>query len=338
MSVNISLVTGGAGFIGGHIVRQLADRGSHVRVLDLAAKPDYFPEDIEYVQGSIFDSNLLHEVLEGVGDVYHLAGNPHLWASDPSVFDEINYVGTQKVLDATRSARIRKLVFTSTESILRGYRNASQTIINETSPFPALEEMPGPYTRSKYQADQTALQAAKEGLPVVIVHPTGPIGPDDPHLTAPNQMIRDFLDRKAPAFLECMLNFAHVSDIAEGHILAAQKGKIGERYILGNENLYLSEILNMLQELFDIPVPRRKIPYWIAELTGRSSGWIAGITQRKPIASLEGVRLAKAHLAFDCTKARTELGMPQTPVRQAILETGKWLMNQGYVKKIHQQA
>jgi len=338
MSVKISLVTGGAGFIGGHIVRKLAGRGLHVRVLDLTPKPAYFTDKIEYIQGSIFDSNLLTQALRGVEDVYHLAGNPHLWAPDPKVFDEINYVGTQKVLEAASFANIRKLVFTSTESILRGYRDGSQTKINESSPFPALEEMPGPYTRSKYLADQTAIKAVKAGLPLVIVHPTGPIGPDDPHLTAPNQMIRDFLDSKAPAYLECMLNFAHVSDIAEGHILAAHKGEIGERYILGNENLYFSEILNILQELFDVPVPRRKIPYWVAELTGRSSEWIAGITKRKPIASLEGVRLAKAHLAFDCTKARTVLGMPQTPIRQAILEAGRWLMDHRYVRNIHQEA
>ncbi len=331
-SPEISLVTGGAGFIGGYIVKHLLSRGTSIRILDISPPPPTLHEDITYFHGSITDTELLYKAMKGVTHVYHLAGSPHLWASDPSAFHRINYQGTLKVLDAARKASVQKFVHTSTESILRGYNDNDQTLIDESSPFPTLEEMPGPYTRSKLLADLAVREAALEGMPVIIVYPTGPIGPDDPHLTAPNKMIGDFMKGNTPAYLECKLNFAHVDDIAVAHILAAQKGTPGDRYILGNENLYLSEILQIIRDIFHTKVPNRKIPYWLAELTGRVAEQIANFTHKMPIASLEGVRLTKANLVFDCSKAVQELGMPQTPVRRAIQEAGEWLIKQSYVK------
>jgi len=332
MSERKALVTGGAGFIGAHLVGYLLKEGLQVRVLDIASKPDFMDDQVEYIQGSVLDREQVQTCIDDVDWVFHLAANPHLWAKDTYIFEQINYQGTQVVLEAAKQANISLFIHTSTEAILRSYLHPTTQLITENTPLPAFEEMAGPYTRSKYLADQAVYKAHEAGLPVIIVYPTGPIGTNDPNLTAPNKMIADFLKEKTPAYLECNLNLIAVEDVAQGIVHAAQVGRVGERYILGNENLALSEILQHIHKIFDKKVPKRRIPYTVALLTAHASEFISNtFTYQQPIASLEGVRLAKANLIFDCQKAQKELEMPQTPIREVIEKTGNWLIQQGYV-------
>lgn len=332
--MGLSLVTGGAGFIGQHLVQQLLQKGEKVRVLDISPLTDAFDAQVELIQGSILDEAILEEALKGVNHLYHLAAIPHLWAKDKSSFFQINYEGTKQVLSVAKKLGTQKIVVTSTEAILGGSHHRTSALIDETTPLPTLKEMPGPYTRSKWMADQVSQAQILEGLPIVIVYPTTPVGPGDRNLTPPTQMIRDFLMEKTPAYLNCDFNLIAVEDLALGHILAAEKGKIGERYILGNANIHLGEILAILEKNLGKKMPRMRIPYFVAYTTAQISEFISNyITRKMPIASLEGVRLAGTQLSFDCKKAREELGLPKNDIEQAILSTAHWLLENDYVKK-----
>ena len=329
----ISLVTGGAGFIGRHLVHQLLQRNHQVRVLDIAEMDSTFPPDVEIYQGSILDEALLTKAMNGMDYLFHLAANPHLWAPDKSVFHRINYEGTKKVLENAVKNEVHKIVYTSSETLLKSYRWKHQAAVNEASSMPELEDLPGPYSRSKMLAEQEAYKAADAGLPVVIVYPTTPVGPGDVNLTPPTRMIMDFVNGKNPAYLDCALNYIAVEDAALGHILAAEKGKPGERYILGNQNLWLSEVLNILEQASGRPMPGRRIPYQVALLSALISEFLSDhITKKPPRASVEGVRLAGTHLTFDGSKARRELGLPENSIHHAFSSAVHWLQQQGYIK------
>lgn len=332
--MGLSLVTGGSGFIGQHLVQQLQAKGEQVRVLDIRAPANLFDAQVEMIQGSILDKEIVNKALDGVDHLYHLAANPHLWAKDKETFFQINYQGTKQVLEAAKNHDLERIVVTSTEAILGGSRRRTTALINETTPLPTLKEMPGPYTQSKMMADEEAQAQILEGMPIVIVYPTTPVGPGDRNLTPPTQMIRDFLMEKTPAYLDCDFNLIAVEDLALGHILAAEKGKIGERYILGNANIHLGEILQILEENLGKKMPKLKIPYFVAYSTAQVSEFISNyITRKMPIASLEGVRLAGTKLTFDCQKAHQELGLPQNDIKDAILATAQWLIDNDYIKK-----
>ncbi len=259
-----SLVTGGGGFIGSHLVRQLLENDEMVRVLELPDVP--LPENVEVVRGSICDAHIVRKALKGVQRLYHLAANPNLWAQRKSDFNLVNFEGTRTIFAEAAKQDLEVIVYTSTESILTG--NARRDTLVDAAVVRKLSEMPGPYCRSKFLAEQEAFKAAKKGLPVVIVAPTLPIGPGDRWITPPTRMILDFLNAKTPAYLECGLNMVDVRDVAKGHILAAERGRIGERYILGNENLNLSELLGFIEEIAGLAMPKVRIPYWLALISG----------------------------------------------------------------------
>lgn len=329
----ISLVTGGGGFIGRHLVHQLLQRNHQVRVLDIARMDGNFPPDVEIYQGSILDETLLAKAMKGTDYLFHLAANPHLWAPDKSNFHRVNFEGTKKVLENVVKNDVSKIVYTSSETLLKSYRWNHKEAVDETFCMPALEELPGPYSRSKMLAEQEVRKATEAGMPVIIVYPTTPVGPGDVNFTPPTRMIMDFLNGKNPAYLDCTLNYIAVEDVALGHILAAEKGKPGERYILGNQNLWLSEVLQILEQTFGKPMPKRRISYQIALLSAHVSEFIADhITRRSPLASVEGVRLAGTHLAFDGNKARKELGLPENNINHAFESAIHWLQHHGYVK------
>lgn len=330
MSNRRSLVTGGGGFIGSHLVKQLLEQGNTVRVLEL---PDVsLPPDVEAVYGSICNAETVRKSLKGVHRLYHLAANPNLWAHDKKDFNRINYKGTCIVLDEAAKCNLEIIVHTSTESILTGKARHENMV--DAAVKRVIQEMPGPYCRSKFLAEQAAFKAAENGLPVVIVSPTLPIGPGDRKITPPTHMILDFINTKMPAYLECGFNLIDVRDVATGHILAAEQGRYGERYILGHENIPLSKLLQMIEEITGLAMPKIRIPYWVALTAGAFSEFVADyVTHRQPKAPLTGVRLARYPMYFNSDKAVKALGLPQNPVYQALTDEIDWLRNQGLITR-----
>jgi dihydroflavonol-4-reductase len=332
-----TLVTGGAGFIGRHLVHQLLNRGHAVRVLDIREFKSLDPR-AGFIHGSIIDRKLVRKVMKGVDQVFHLAANPDLWIPQKQEYQTINVDGTRIVLEEAAKAGVNRFIHTSTESILKGHRRETSGPVDEEVSR-TLKDMPGPYCRSKYLAEQEAKAAATYGLPVIIVNPTLPIGPGDFRVTPPTKMIIDFVCGNNPAYLDFEMNLVDVRDAALGHILAAERGQIGHRYILGGENIRLAQVLDILRELTGLPITKRRIPYGLALSYAAISEFVADtITRKPPKASLTGVRVAGASMLFNCSKAVTELGFPQSPVREAIAEGLACLQSQGRIQCSFTQA
>ena len=322
------LVTGGCGFVGRHLVQALRERGERVRVLD-PADPAPLPRDVEHVRGSILNEADVRAAMTGVRRVYHLAAIAHLWRPDKGDFARINTQGTQVVLDCAKTMPVGRTIYCSTESILLPKPRRRSGPIDGTAP-PPLEDMPGPYTRSKHLAERAALEAADAGRDVVIVNPTVPVGPGDDNRTPPAAMIEMFLKGRSPAYLDCLLNFVDVRDVAAGIVLAGDRGRPGVRYVLGGENLRLSELLRLIEEVSGRRMPTRTVPAPVALGAALVSEWIADrITRRTPAANLEGVRLALRSTPFDSRRARDELGYAPRPVREAIAASVRWLAGSG---------
>ena len=332
--MRLNLVTGGCGFIGRHLVEQLAARGERVRVLDLRSL-GATPAGVERVVGSITEPATVARAMDGCERVFHLAANPNLWAPDPRSFDVVNHQGTRRMLEAAQKAGVQRFVYTSTESILKSCRapkGSARALIDEKVRL-TLEDMPGPYCRSKFLAEEAAREAAAGGLPVVIANPTMPIGPGDTLLTPPSKMILGFLNGETPAYLDCEINMVDARDIAAGHILAADKGRVGERYILGNANLRLGELLAKLHRLTGLPMPRTRIPYALALVSAVVSEGISNMTKKPPIAPLTGVRLTRTSMAFDCSKARGELGWSCRTLEQSLCDAISWMSGCGLLRR-----
>ena len=327
------MVTGGAGFIGNHIVRQLAAAGEAVRVLDLAVPSD-LPPQAEMVQGSILDRGTLDRALAGATALYHLAGNAQLWARDKRDFARINHQGTRNVLAAAAEAGVARVVHTSSLTVLVGADSPRRPATVDEETHVPLGRMLGAYCRSKLLAEQEALAWAGRGLPVVVVIPTLPVGPGDRGLTPPGRMILDLVNGRIPAILDCRLDLIDVRDLAAGHIAACRKGRPGERYILGHRDLRLSGLLRVLEEITGLPMPRRRVPYGIAWLAAVvSEGLSDYVTHRPPKAPLTGVRLARHPLGFRSDKAVAELGLPRSPVGVALRDQILWLRDRGLISR-----
>ena len=330
MSNRRSLVTGGGGFIGLHLVQQLLERGEKVRILELSDVS--LPPDVEVVRGSVCDADTVKKALNGVDRLYHLAANSNLWAHDKKDFRRVNYEGTCTVLREAGKLNLEVIVHTSTESILTG--KAPHETLVDAAVRKSIHDMPGPYCRSKFLAEQAAFQAAKDGLPVVIVAPALPIGPGDHKITPPTRMILDFINSQTPAYLECGFNLIDVRDVAAGHILAAEHGQHGKRYNLVNENITLGELLRMIESITGLGMPKVRMPYLLALAAGAISEFFADyVTHCQPRAPLTGVRLARYPMYFDGDKAVKELGLPQNSVYQALIDEIEWLVDQGFVKR-----
>lgn len=331
--MNRVLVTGGAGLIGSHLVRLLAERGAAVRVLD---RPGVNPTNlaglpVDLRAGDVRDPAAVSRALEGCDTVFHLAGDPNLWAPDEGMFYGVNTQGTRTVLDAAAKEGVARTVYTSTESILSLAR-ATGSVTEDTEP--CLGDMVGAYTRSKFLAEQEAIRRARDGQPVVIVNPTLPVGPGDVNLTPPGRLILDFLNGHVRGYIPCTLNFIDVRDVAIGHILAAERGRPGERYILGHENLSVAAFLALLAELTGLRAPRLRLPYWGGWVVALGMEGIAKlITKRRPMASRVGVRLARRSRPFDPSRAVRELGLQPRPVRQALADACAWFVGMGWVHR-----
>ena len=322
----IDLVTGGCGFIGRHLVAALRTGGASVRVLDLAPADEL---DAEFVAGSILDTQRLDAAMKGVRHVYHLAGIAKLWSRDRADFERINAGGTAMVLRAAATQRVERVIHCSTEAILLPKRRGSVAFIDE-SVQPALADMPGPYTRSKLKAEQSVLAAVQDGLNALIVNPTVPIGPGDRNLTPPSAMLSMFLAGQSPAYLECVLNLVDVRDVANGMVLAAERGRTGERYILGGDNLALSDLLRLLETISGRPMPKRAVPGWLALASSLVTEWVADVlTHHTPASTREGVALALRSQPFDSRKARSELGYAPRALQDALADAVSWLSSAG---------
>ncbi|WP_404378485.1 NAD-dependent epimerase/dehydratase family protein [Caenispirillum salinarum] len=327
----LNLVTGGAGFLGRHIVRQLAEAGEPVRVLDPACGRVAWPQGVEPVDGSVLDPDRLSAAMKGVQTVYHLAAVPHLWADDPRVFEQVNLDGTRTVLAACKEAQVKRVVVTSSAVVLVGHDTAwTGSPITEDTPRPPLDAMVGDYARSKCSAEREARAAAATGLPVVLTYPTVPIGAGDESETPPTRMLMDFLNGRTPAYLQCRMNIGGAADMARGHIMAARHGADGESYILGGENLWMSDLLAHLEAISGRAMPRRRVPYPLALAAANVQEWWADtVTHRPPQAPVAGVKLAGLPMWFDSGKARRDLGWQPAPLRDALADAVRWMRETG---------
>lgn len=319
-----SLVTGAAGFIGRHLVQQLAQQNVPVRGFDIAPAPKNLPDKVEWISGSILDKAALRSAMQGAHHIYHLAAIAHLGVPQTQRYDLINHIGTRNVIDLAAACHAEHLIITSTEVILRGWQNDSASPLTENEPLPEMRDMAGPYCRSKLAAEIAARQAMANGHPITILYPTVPIGAGDINLTAPSAMIKAFINNPPPAYLECIFNFVSAKDVARGHILAAQQSP-GQRYILGGETVEMSALLNMLSAMTNKVMPKHAVPYALAELTARMSGILSKFTGKAPLASLEGVRLAKHKTLIDSRHAKDRLNWQSMPAQSALEDCVKWL-------------
>ena len=323
------LVTGGTGFVGANLVRELLKDGHGVRVLVRPSSDRRALEgcDVEFVEGDLLDPASLRRATAGTRVVYHVAADYRLWARDPDALYRTNVEGTRSLLAAAAEAGVARVVYTSTVGTL-GIPEDGR-LGTEATPV-SLDDMVGPYKRSKFLAERVAEEWARRGLPVVIVNPSAPVGAWDVKPTPTGRMIVDFLQGRMFASLDTGLNLVHVKDVARGHILAAERGRIGERYILGNENLSLTEIFRILGRITGVTPPRLRIAYPVAWLAAASmEGW-ARVRGGEPRVSLTAVRMARKRMYFDASKALRELGLPQTPVEEALRDAVEWFVARGY--------
>ncbi|GJL67944.1 MAG: dihydroflavonol-4-reductase [Nitrospirales bacterium] len=324
------LITGSSGFIGAAVTRAVVAKGDEVRVLvrptsnlkNLEGLP------VETVYGDLQDHLSLKKAIAGCEGLYHVAAHYALWDQDPSVFYAINVEGTKNLFRAASEADVQRIVYTSTIGAI-GLPD-QRGLGNETF-FPTLVQLAGDYKRSKFLAEQEVLRMAQEGLPVVIVNPTAPVGERDVKPTPTGQIIVDFMRGRMLAYIETGMNLVDVEDVAIGHVRAMECGRVGERYILGNQNLTLKEVCQILSRLTGVPAPRLRLPWKLVLPLAHLNQWIANsVTHRSPRIPLEGVRMAKYHMHYDCTKARQELALPQTSVETALNKAVEWFRQHGY--------
>jgi len=318
-----SLVTGGSGFIGAHVVRALLARGEKVRCLVRKSRSNLDGLDVDLIEGDI--TNPPREAFANVDVVYHCAADYRLWARDPRELFRVNVGGTRAMIEAARDCR--RIVYTSSVSAIGLTTDGSPA--NEETPMHD-GDLVGPYKRSKYEAELVARELAAKGAPVVIVNPSTPVGELDVKPTPTGQIVVDFLNRKMPAYVETGMNVVDVRDVAQGHLLAADRGRIGERYILGNRNMTLKQIFDALAAITGIPSPRMKVPHWLPMLVAGVSEGVAKVTKRAPRVSLDSVRMSRHTMFFDASKAVRELGLPQTPVEEALGRAVGWFRANGY--------
>jgi len=320
------LVTGASGFIGWHVARKLIEHGDAVRAL---ARPssEIRELDIEVVRGDLRDPASLERAVAGCGVVFHIAADYRLWAKDPNELFQSNVDGTKNLLAAARKANVERVVYTSTVGCIGIPENG---LGSEDVPV-ALENMTGAYKQSKFQAEQAAIEFAANGLPVVIVNPTAPVGDHDFKPTPTGKIILDFLKGAMPAFVDTGLNFVDVSDTADGHILALERGRSGERYILGSENLTLHQMLERLAAVTGGRAPRLRIPHAVAYAAGvASTGW-ANLTGQEPRVPLDAVKMSRTKVFVSLDKAKRDLGFNPQPVDGALRRAVEWFRANGYV-------
>jgi len=324
------LVTGATGFIGSHIARKLVERGEHVKVLlrKSSRTSNIDDIDVERVYGDVMDINSVNEALKGCDTLYHTAGVASFRKEDYQKMEDVNVQGTSNILTAALNAGTKKVVHTSSIAAIGVAPHGG--IANEETEY-GLDYLGVKYLDTKHRGEQKALELAKQGLPVVIVNPSTVIGTGDIYLSS-TAFILWFYKKKFPGYMDGTLNMVDVEDVAEGHILAAEKGKVGERYILGNQNFTLLELFNLLEEVTGVPKPKMKIPYFMALASGYFVERILGMSfPNYSTMDLDSVKLSKFRWHFDCSKAKKELGYSPSNIEESIRKTVKWFKENGYL-------
>jgi dihydroflavonol-4-reductase len=326
------LVTGGAGFIGSHLVERLVAAGEHVRVFELPqVNCEHLPACVKIVRGDIRNRLAVDQAVRSCRVVYHLAANPNLWTLRKASFRQVNYQGTVNVLDAALAAGARRVLHTSTESILT---RARQTGPITEEQVVTLSDVIGPYCRSKLLAEQHAFRRAREGAPVIIVNPTIPVGPGDRGCSPPTRMCLDFCRGGRREYLDAELNLIDARDVADGMVRAMERGRTGRRYLLGHENLSIRQVFAHLAQLTGLPAANRRVPYPVALAAAYFSEAVAdNITHRSPAATVTGVRLTRRVMHFDPHRSLHELGLNPRPVAQSLADAVAWYRAEGWLSK-----
>ena len=326
------LVTGASGFIGSAVVRALVNDGCAVRALVEPGRDDanLAGLDIERIAGDIRDPAVLDRAVKGVSVVFHLAAIYRFWAADPDLFYDVNTGGTLNVIRAMKDAGCRRLVYTSTVGTIGvahdGHLATEETLVH-------FEHLFGHYKRSKYLAEHEVLRAGAAGLPVVLCHPTFPVGEGDSAPTPTGRTILEFLNGRIPAYVDTALNVVHVDDVARGHVLAARRGGLGRSYILGGENMSLRELLATLADVSGLRAPRVRLTARAVLPIVRSAEWFQGrVLHQEPVLPSEPVRMATTRMEYDDSRARSELGYSSMSAREALARAAKWYVDHGFVK------
>ncbi len=328
-----AFVTGTTGFLGSHVARVLADRGADLRVL---VRPTSNLKNLdnlkaEIATGDLRDASSLEKAMSGCDTVFHVAADYRLWVRDPEEMYRSNVEGTRAVLEAARKNGVGRVVYTSSVATVGFTSSQSGQPADEDSPV-SLADMIGHYKRSKFMAEQIALEAGRSGMHVVVVNPTTPVGEQDVKPTPTGRIVLDFLKRKFPAYVETGLNLVDVRECAQGHVAALEKGRPGERYILGGENLTLKQILDKLGDITGLSSPKIKLPYIFAFAAGVVDEAITGrILHREPRATVDTVRMGKKKMFASSAKAERELGWKILPVDGALRRAVEWFQSNGYV-------
>jgi len=326
-----AFVTGATGFVGSHVARVLAEQGAD---LVLLVRPTSDLRNIEglagdRVMGDLRDAASIEKAMAGCDVVFHVAADYRLWVPSSAQMYQSNVEGTRAVLDAVRKNGVRRVVYTSSVATM-GFTSDGRSA-DESSPV-SLEKMIGHYKRSKYMAEEVAVAAGRSGLDVVIVNPSTPVGERDIKPTPTGRIIFDFLKKKFPAYVDTGLNLVDVTECARGHVQALEKGRSGERYILGGENLTLKQILDKLAAITGLPSPTIKVPYFVALATGVVDEVVTGrIRGREPRATIDSVRMGRKKMFVSSAKAARELGWNPSPVDNALRRAVDWFRTHGYV-------
>jgi dihydroflavonol-4-reductase len=326
----LAFLTGATGFLGSHLARALAENGADLRLL---VRPNSNPKNIadlkaDLVTGDLRDPASLEKGIVGCDSVFHVAADYRLWVRDPEEMFRSNVEGTCAILEAARKSRVRRVVYTSSVATM-GFTSNGQPA-NENSPV-SLENMIGPYKRSKFMAEQVAIEAARNGVDVVVVNPTTPVGERDIKPTPSGRIIVDFLKKKFPAYVDTGLNLVDATECARGHIAAVERGRSGERYILGGENLTLKQILDKLAAITGLPSPKVRVPYALALATGVVDEIVTGrIRGREPRATIDAVRMGRKKMFVSSSKAERELGWKCVPIDDALSRAVAWFRENGY--------
>jgi dihydroflavonol-4-reductase len=326
----LAFVTGATGFVGSHVARALAEQGADLRLLVRAGSDTRNLEGLnaERVVGDLRDPASIEKAMAGCDTVFHVAADYRLWVRDPAQMYQANVEGTRAILEASRKHRVRRVVHTSSVATMGFTSNGH--LANEDSPV-RLESMIGPYKRSKFMAEQLALKAGSSGMDVVVVNPSTPVGEQDIKPTPTGRIVVDFLKKKFPAYVDTGLNLVDVRECARGHLAASEKGRSGERYILGGENLTLKQILDKLAAISGLPSPQVKVPYVMALAAGVVDEMVTGrILGREPRATIDAVRMGRKKMFVSSAKAERELGWAPSPVDGALRRAVEWFRGHQY--------